>query len=178
MVHRLCRWAAGVALLACAAGALAAGGCGPNHLRELREEADFYDCVKTEPFVLIEFYKGGCPTCAALEGPLNGLAAEYLDRVPFARYEMMTPWFKVRSEDIQKEHRVAYFPTVIFFVNGQEKKRWTLEINMDKYRKVLDEAAGPPKTDSKAEKLTDETQKEQVLQDPSGSGGANRRPAS
>jgi thiol-disulfide isomerase/thioredoxin len=155
MMHRVFRGSAIVALVACAAGALAAVGCGPSNIRELREEADFNDCIKTEPMVLVEFYKGGCPTCGMLEGPLNELAKEYIDRVPFARYEMMTPWFHVRSEDIQKEHRVAYFPTVIFFVNGQEKKRWTLEINMDKYRKVMDEAAGPPKVEPKAEKPAD-----------------------
>jgi thioredoxin-like negative regulator of GroEL len=39
---------------------------------------------------------------------------------------------------------VVLVPTVILFVNGQEKHRWFADYSADSCRKVLDDVLGPP----------------------------------
>ena len=132
-------------LIAVALAALVAGGCGGNNLKPIQNEAEFQEQVlQAKQPVIVDFYKGGCPTCLALDPTLDKLAADYGDRVFFARFEIMKPWFAVTSDTLKKEHRIAYFPTVILFVAGQEKKRWVLDFNSQEYRTVLEEIVGPP----------------------------------
>jgi thioredoxin 1 len=138
---------AGVAVpLAVAFLSLLAGGCSGQQLVQIKDQPDFDRQVRqSKNPILVEFYKGGCPTCVALEPNLVKLAEEYQGRVTFARFELMTAYFAVKAPDLKKLYNVSYFPTVILFVEGQEGKRWVLDYNMDKYREVLDKLVGPNK---------------------------------
>jgi thioredoxin 1 len=132
-------------LIAVVLAALAAGGCGGSSLKPIQNETEFQEQVlQAKQPVVVDFFKGGCPTCLALDPTLDKLAADYGDRVFFARFEIMKPWFAVTSDTLKKEHRIVYFPTVILFVAGQEKKRWVLNFDSQEYRTVLEEIVGPP----------------------------------
>ena len=50
--------------------------------------------------VMVVFYKGGCPTCLVLYPVLKCLAEEYGDRVLFASFEIMKPYFVVTAKAV------------------------------------------------------------------------------
>jgi thiol-disulfide isomerase/thioredoxin len=138
-------------LIAATVFPLLLSGCSGQKLLQIEDQDDFDRKIsQSEIPVLVEFYKGGCPTCVALEPKLGKLAREYQDRVIFARFQLMTPFFVVKAPELKERYKVSYFPTAILFVDGQEKKRWVLDYNLDKYREVLDETVGP-----KQEEMTD-----------------------
>ncbi|MBE3100510.1 MAG: hypothetical protein IMZ44_25620 [Planctomycetes bacterium] len=138
-------WAT-ASVVACAALALVAGGCGASKFARCNTTAaDFQQQVINLPDpVLVEFYKGGCATCWLLEPTLDQLADEYSDQMKFVSFEMMNPYFAITCREVQKQHRIAYYPTVILFVNGEEKNRWILDYSIDRYREVLNEVVGGP----------------------------------
>ena len=120
------------------------GGAGAK-ISPIKDEADFEERVlrAARPAVVV-FYKGGCPTCLVLYPVLKCLAEEYGDRVFFASFEIMKPYFVVTAKAVKKRYRIAYFPTVVLFVGGQERKRWVLRYRAASYRRTLDKvlAAG------------------------------------
>jgi thioredoxin 1 len=119
-------------------------GCAGPKLVQIKDQPDFEQQVlQAKGAILVEFYKGGCPTCVALEPNLAKLAEEYKGRVTFARFELMTGYFAVKAPDLKDRYDISYFPTVLLFVDGQEKNRWVLTYNMDKYREVLNKTVGP-----------------------------------
>jgi len=121
---------------------LLTGCCTPQRLRNIKDTDDFMQhVVMSEKPVLVEFYKGGCPTCVILNPLLETLAREYDCRIEFARFELVTPVFTVTSPEIMELYHVNFFPTIILFTNGQEQKRWTLEYDINSYRRKLNEIA-------------------------------------
>jgi thioredoxin 1 len=133
------------ALVACALGIFVAAGCGSSRLAIIRDEVTFSEQVlKADRPVVVEFSKGGCLWCLFLDSSMDQLAGEYQDRVRFARFELVDAWGKIASETLWKRYRIGLYPTVILFVDGRARKRWVVDYNADNYRKVLDEATGPP----------------------------------
>ena len=135
--------AAGLLVCAILAGVAKARG---DKLTPIKDLADFRQQVllAKQP-VLVEFYKGGCPTCLALAPTLARLADEYRGRAVIARFELMKPYFAVTSDELKQRYDISLYPTVILFVSGQEKKRWALNYSISAYRKALDAAiAGLP----------------------------------
>jgi thiol-disulfide isomerase/thioredoxin len=128
--------------ISCAIHDLMTGHRGTK-LTPIKDEADFEQRILgADRPALVVFYKGGCPTCLLLHPGLNHLAEEYRDRVLFASFEIMKPYFMVTAKEVKKRYRIAFYPTVILFVGGQEKKRWILRYNLASYRKALDAAIG------------------------------------
>jgi len=118
-------------------------GCGVTSGRstiiQLNNENNFKQLLlRSKQPVMIEFYKGACPTCVMLEGTLDKLAKEYDGKVVFARFEVMTSYFHVNSETIKELFRIEVFPTVILFVNKWEQHRWELNYSESDYKNVLD----------------------------------------
>jgi thioredoxin 1 len=141
------RSVAGALVAACGVLVFLAAGCaGPSEeIRVVKDAAEFQTVVLESPEpVMVDFYKGGCPTCGALDPLMNQLAEEYRGRVLFARLELMKPYFVVTSEELKKKYDIGMYPTEVLFVNGQEKQRWALDYTADDYRKVLNEYAGAP----------------------------------
>jgi len=94
---------------------------------------------------LVMFYKTGCPTCLMLLPGLAKLAREYDGRATIAEYRHLSALFQAKSKELMQEYRVHLVPTVILFVDGQERKRWFMEYRLSRYRKALDKAlAGQP----------------------------------
>jgi thiol-disulfide isomerase/thioredoxin len=121
------------------------GGDAGAKISTIKDEADFEERVlRAARPVMVVFYKGGCPTCLVLYPVLKCLAEEYGDRVLFASFEIMKPYFVVTAKAVKKRYRIAYFPTVVLFVGGQERKRWVLRYRAASYRRTLDKvlAAG------------------------------------
>jgi thioredoxin 1 len=134
------------AWVAVALAALAAAGCGGSKLRPIASEAEFTEFVllKADRPVLVEFYKGGCVSCLFIDPCMDDLAGEYPDQVIFAKFELENFWSKITCPAIWKRYRIALFPTVILFVDGQERKRWVIDYSRDSYRQVLNEVTRAP----------------------------------
>lgn len=126
--------------------AAAAAGCGASKFTRISETPEAFDesVIKAARPVLVEFFKGGCATCGFLEPTLNQLADDYAGRLDFISFEMMRAYFAVSCPELQKRHRIAYYPTVILFDKGEEKKRWILDFKIENYRAVLTELVGAP----------------------------------
>jgi len=125
--------------------ALAAGGCGSSKFRPIESEQEFTrQVLDAKRPALVYFTKDGCAACMFLNPCMDQLYDEYEDRVDFAEFSLMTFWSQVKCDRVWKRYRIAYFPTVVLFVNGKEKNRWVGEYGGGAYRKVLDEVAGPP----------------------------------
>jgi hypothetical protein len=92
----------------------------------------------------MDFPKGGCATCGLLEPTLDQLADEYNGKLTFVCFEMMRAYFAVSCPEVRKKQRIAYYPTVVLYVKGEEKKRWIIEYGIDNYRTVLNETVGGP----------------------------------
>ncbi len=107
--------------------------------------------------VLVDFYKGGCPTCVALEPTFKKLSKEYEDRVVFASFELMKPYFAVTSAPVKEQYDIRFYPTVVLFVDGQEQERWALHYDIKDYRRSLDAALAGTAA-AKADAGTVETQ--------------------
>lgn len=131
-------------LVAWAALALVAAGCGPSRLTLIANEGAFdAQVLKSDRPVVVEFSKGGCVFCMFMDSRMEALVDEYQDRVVFARFELIDFWHRVTSDRLWRQYRIAYYPTVILFVDGKERKRWVVDYNPDNYRNVLEEVAGP-----------------------------------
>jgi len=139
--QRIVRRLPAAVLLAC----FIAGGCAGGKLTAIKDEEDFrLTVLEADKPVLVDFYKGGCPTCLMLDPGLDQLAEEYEGRVVLAKFQLMTAYLVTTSVEIKKKYDLAFFPTVLLFVDGEEKQRWVMHYEMDDYRKALDEVAGPP----------------------------------
>ena len=143
MVRSMSRLAAGLA--ACVAAVLLAGGCGSDNVRDISTDREFQQLVlRADQPVMVEFYKGACPTCVALEPMMGQLADEYRGRVRFVRFELMKPYFEVTSDAIKHRYDIQVFPTEVLFVGGKEAARWPMDYDMDAYRSILNRVSRPP----------------------------------
>jgi len=136
--------AAGVAAALCAALAALAGGCGGGTLVSIEDAADFQRrVIESDRPVLVEFYKTACPTCVWQEDWLAELAPEYAGDVLFAKFLIKDLSWSSTAPTIQERYDLFWVPTMILFVNGEEKHRWELNYFVtSEFRAVLDEAAG------------------------------------
>jgi len=129
--------------------ALLAGGCdggGGRNLTPIRGSTDFQRKVlQADKPAMMLFYKGGCGWCSLLAPTLDQLADDYRGRAVFARYYLMNQLWGVTNWELKTRYDIRWYPTVILFVNGQEKKRWVVQYDIKSYRKALDEALSAPK---------------------------------
>jgi thioredoxin 1 len=96
------------------------------------------EVLKADRPVLVMFSKTACPTCVMLGPVMKKLAREYKGRVVVAKYKHYNPILRLTSKEIMKRYRVYLVPTVILFVNGQERRRWFMKYRAADYRKALD----------------------------------------
>lgn len=123
-----------------------AGGCDGGQVTHLRNDAEFNQVVlQSDKPVLVDFYKGGCPTCIRVDGMMGQLAEEYKGRVIVAKFMLMQPYFVVTSPELKRQYGIDFFPTVILFVNGKETWRLLRDYELDDYRRVMDQALGVPR---------------------------------
>jgi thioredoxin 1 len=114
-------------------------GC-TSEVTHLKNEREFDAALAAGKPVLVDFYKGACPTCVAIDGTMEELAGEYEGRAVVAKFELMKAYFAVTSRRLWEETEVRYFPTVILYDDGREVERWVLKYDIDDYRRALDEA--------------------------------------
>lgn len=129
-----------IALLAAGCGSAAPSG--PSEpLMQLNSTAAFDTTVldARQP-VMVLFYKEGCPACANVESTLGQLAAEYHGRALFTKYPLANFLAISENRELRDKYEVAIWPTVILFLDGREKFRWTTSsFPADAYRKRLDD---------------------------------------
>lgn len=119
-------------------------GCGGGKLKPIQGVEQFQQEVLEAPQpVLVVFYKGGCATCIALEPTLDKLADEYQGRVVVAKFQMVTAFFFTTCPELRDRYDISFYPTVLLFVAGEEKKRWIIHYDINNYRKQLDHWVAP-----------------------------------
>lgn len=134
-------------MVACIGLCVAAGGCAASPVISLRDTTEFKQvALQGDKPVLVDFYKGGCPTCIPMDGVMDKLAEEYKGRAIFAEFMLMQPYFAVTSPELEETYDIRYFPTVILFVHGHETWRFLRRYGLDEYRKAIDEALAAPTT--------------------------------
>jgi thioredoxin 1 len=134
-------------MVVCAVLCVVVGGCAGGQTPVLRDAAEFRQVVlQGDKPVLVDFYKGGCPTCIALDGTIDKLAEEYKGRVIVTKFMLMQPYFAVTSPELKEQYDISFYPTVILFVNGRETWRFLRQYGLDGYRKAMDEALGAATT--------------------------------
>ena len=55
----------------------------------------------------------------------------------FAKFELVTSYFTLTSQEVQNRYNITNFPTVILFVGGRETYRWVMDYDLNHYRTVL-----------------------------------------
>ena len=123
-----------------------AGGCADSGGKAivLQDKAEFDQvALHADKPALVMFYKGGCASCAALEPTFDKLAGEYAGRAVVAKFMILTFVFGVTSPELKEKYDVVFVPHVVLLVNGQEKKHWIMDYNIDDYRKALDQYVRP-----------------------------------
>lgn len=143
LTRRLARCAATLLL---AGLAVMVGGCSAGQsLTHLETQAEFDKTVmNSDKPVLMDFYKNGCPTCVVQEAVLDDLAKEYQGKVVFTKFKIREAYFVSSAPEIMDRYKLYWVPTVILFVNGKEKQRWTFNHSADEIRPALDEATNKP----------------------------------
>jgi thioredoxin 1 len=131
-------------LAAAAILGLAAAGCATDNVRQFSDVADFQAALASSQPVVVDFYKGGCPTCLALDPTMNDLARQYDGRAVVARFEIMKPYFVVTAPELKERYDIAMVPTVILFVKGKEQARWVMNYTIGDYQRELDKLVPPP----------------------------------
>jgi thioredoxin 1 len=136
----------GRAWAGCAALAVALlGGCGGGAMTTIHNDAEFQATViASHQVVLVDFYKGLCPTCIALDGVMDKLARDYKGKVVVAKFKLVQPYFVVTSQKLKDQYDIHFFPTAVLFADGKEVKRFIIKYDEKLYRKALDGLVGGP----------------------------------
>lgn len=120
------------------------GGCAEQKALTVGSEPEFNRTVDdSHQPVLMMFYKEGCASCAVLEPGIDTLAQEYQGRAVVAKIMIMNLVFLSPAPAVKEKYDIGLVPVVILFLNGQERQRWTIDYNLDHYRKALNEVLGP-----------------------------------
>ena len=121
------------------------GGCAGGQIPQLRDAEEFKQVVfQNDKPVLVDFYKGGCPSCIPLDGMMEKLAQEYKGRIIVTKFMLMQPYYAVTSQELRDKYDISFYPMVILFVNGRETWRFLRDYELDHYRKAMDETLGCP----------------------------------
>jgi thioredoxin 1 len=75
--------------------------------------------LNAEKPVLVDFYSDTCIPCKRMAGPLGDVEDEYEDRISV--YKVNVNY----DEALAEQYQVMSAPTLVVFVNGEEKKRHT-----------------------------------------------------
>lgn len=118
------------------AAAMTVGGCGSRAI-ELDTAADFERTIQSDRPVLVMFWKWGCAACYSLDPCIDNLAAEYAGRATVAKLMVLNLVFVSPVPEVQSRYEIYLVPTVILFVKGQEKERWTIHYNQASYERAL-----------------------------------------
>lgn len=135
------------AVLAALVLAMAAGGCQTQgKLADIPNQAEFdRQVVQSQRPVLVDFYKDHCPTCVIQEATLENICDEYQGKVTFVRFKIREATMASSAPEVMDKYNLFWVPTMILFVNGQEKQRWVFNHGEQELRDVLDKVvAGAP----------------------------------
>ncbi|MBR1866455.1 MAG: thioredoxin fold domain-containing protein [Lachnospiraceae bacterium] len=101
----------------------------------LRVNADNFEekVLKAEKPVLLDFYSDTCIPCKRMAGPLGEVEDEYEDRLSV--YKVNVNY----DEALAQQFEVMSAPTLVFFINGEEKNRRTGAAGKDEIVQLFSE---------------------------------------
>jgi thioredoxin 1 len=139
-------WALCAGVVAALIGLAGCGDVAPMNIAAGDSERLAEVIEQSDKPVLVDFWKFGCASCAMVDPIVHELANEYHNRVVVARFMAMHFWLAPTSSKVWSRHQLWFMPTVILFIDGQEVKRWTWNVDTNAYRRELDKHVGIPAT--------------------------------
>lgn len=85
-------------------------------MKELTSD-NFNNTIKSEVYVIIDFWSEFCMQCVALEQTLQKLEEKYKNKIEFCSANVG------HLSDLAGELNITALPTLIFFKDGKEKLR-------------------------------------------------------
>ena len=82
---------------------------------EINEENFEAEVLKSNQPVLVEFATGWSLPSMMMNGAMDEIAAEFVDRLKVARVELD------RSPNLGLWYGIRYLPTILYFVDGEER---------------------------------------------------------
>ena len=87
-----------------------------EHVVEVNDN-DFYNAIKKDKLVLVDFWAGWCGPCQMMAPTIEEVAKEFLDKVKIIKLNVDN------SPSIATDFNVMNIPTLIFFKDGQDVDR-------------------------------------------------------
>ena len=114
-------------------------GCAVGNLETIANSKQLERIIARSPKpVLVDYYKGGCPTCVLQEAVLEGITDEYVGKVRFVKFKIREATMARTDPDFMTRNNLMWVPTTILYVRGLEFKRWTFNARAGQIRPVLD----------------------------------------
>ena len=130
-----------VAGLACLAG-----GCSAN-IPDIKSLTELQQMIATSDRpVLVEYYKEACEHCNAFEATLRELADENKGRVTIVKFLLLRADGRSTAEEFATKNDILVYPTVVFYVNGVETKRFVQNYYYTAYESAIAESLRTPTT--------------------------------
>ncbi len=85
-------------------------------MKELTNDS-FNDMIKSETYIIVDFWSEFCMQCITLEKTLQELEKKYKSKIEFYSANVG------HLSDIAGKYQITALPTLIFFKNGEEKQR-------------------------------------------------------
>jgi len=91
--------------------------------------------VRADKPVVVTYYTDACPICHKLAPTMQKLAGEYAGRLDFLKLDAAA------LPELAERANLRGVPTVILFVEGQERRRWDGDQPAGSFRPTFDEVA-------------------------------------
>ena len=91
--------------------------------------------LRADKPVVVTYYTDACPYCHKLAPTMQKLAGEYSGRLDFLKLNAAT------LPELAERANLRGVPTVILFVEGEERRRWEGNQPAGSFRPAFDEVA-------------------------------------
>ncbi len=94
--------------------------------------AEFWDCVKSEEYAVVDVYAPWCQPCKEVEVVLQELAENHGNRAIFARLD------GDEDDKLTEELNISAYPTVLLFQNGQIERTIEGARSFERYEREIE----------------------------------------
>ncbi len=115
-----------------------ASGCAARGLAEVKSADQLRQVIAaTSQPVMVEFSKQMCENCGGLEMTLRHLSDEYAGRIRSVKFTLLRADGSCIDPKLAEEHNILVYPTVVFFVNGREVRRFEQHYTYSDYEDAI-----------------------------------------
>jgi len=96
-------------------------------------KSEFEQLVSSAPIVVIDFFAHWCGPCQAMGPELQKLAGQVDENVKIVKIDVD------KNQPVARKYQVSSIPTLMFFKNGQLKKRQTGVLNAKQMKHIIEQ---------------------------------------